>query len=169
MELVSARFHHTTQNGVQYKTWESFVPGIFHLISSHHGSLRVTETADRVSSDKRGLHAQLLQSCQTLHDSIDCSPPGSSIHGIFQVGILEWVAISFSKDLPDPGMESGSPAPPALADRFFTTKPPGKPEGALVQTNSYKQRVEQWFPKTRRKGGHCSKGERLVMEGEFLR
>ena len=37
------------------------------------------------------------QSCQTLCDSMDCSPPGSSVHGIFQVRILEWVAISFSR------------------------------------------------------------------------
>ena len=40
--------------------------------------------------------AKLLQSCPTLHDSMDCSPPGSSIHGIFQARVLEWVAIAFS-------------------------------------------------------------------------
>ena len=38
----------------------------------------------------------LLQSCPTLCDSIDDSPPGSSIPGIFQARTLEWVAISFS-------------------------------------------------------------------------
>ena len=37
-----------------------------------------------------------LQSCLTLCDSRDCSPPGSSVHGILQARILEWVAISFS-------------------------------------------------------------------------
>ena len=37
----------------------------------------------------------VAQSCLTLCDSIDCNPPGSSVHGIFQAGILEWVAISF--------------------------------------------------------------------------
>ena len=36
------------------------------------------------------------QSCPTLSDPIDCSPPGSSIHGIFQARVLEWVAIAFS-------------------------------------------------------------------------
>ena len=36
------------------------------------------------------------QSCPTLCDSMDCSPPGSSVHGILQARILEWVAISFS-------------------------------------------------------------------------
>ena len=37
------------------------------------------------------------QSCWTLCNSMDCSPPGSSVHGIFQARILEWVAISFSR------------------------------------------------------------------------
>ena len=49
---------------------------------------------------------------------------GSFVHGISQARILEWVAISFSGDLPDPGMESASPA---LAGGFFTTEPPEKP------------------------------------------
>ena len=40
--------------------------------------------------------AELLQSCPTLCDPIDSSPPGSSVHGTLQAGILEWVAISFS-------------------------------------------------------------------------
>ena len=38
--------------------------------------------------------AKLLQSCLTLCDPIDCSPPGSSVYEIFQARILEWVAIS---------------------------------------------------------------------------
>ena len=41
--------------------------------------------------------AKLLQSCLTLCDPVDCSPPGSSVHGILQARILEWVAISFSR------------------------------------------------------------------------
>ena len=49
------------------------------------------------------------------------SPPGSSVHEIFQARILEWVAISYSRVLPDPGIESPFPASPALAGRFFTT------------------------------------------------
>ena len=39
---------------------------------------------------------EVTQSCLTLSDSMDYSPPGSSIHGIFQVRVLEWVAIAFS-------------------------------------------------------------------------
>ena len=52
------------------------------------------------------------------------SLPGSSVHGAPQPTKLERVAISFTRDLPDPGTE---PASPALAGRFFPTEPPGKP------------------------------------------
>ena len=41
--------------------------------------------------------SEVAQSCQTLRDPMDCSLPGSSVHGIFQARVLEWVAISFSK------------------------------------------------------------------------
>ena len=51
-----------------------------------------------------------------------------SVHGILQARILEWVAISFSRDLPDPGIETVSLVSPALAGRFFITEPPGKPK-----------------------------------------
>ena len=42
------------------------------------------------------MRAKLFQSCPTLWVPMDCSPPGSSVHGISQTRILEWVAISFS-------------------------------------------------------------------------
>ena len=50
--------------------------------------------------------------------------PGSSVHRIVQARILEWVAISFSRDLPNAGIE---PVSRALAGGFFTTETPGKP------------------------------------------
>ena len=40
--------------------------------------------------------SEVTQSCPTLRDPMDCSPPGSSAHGIFQASVLEWVAIAFS-------------------------------------------------------------------------
>ena len=43
--------------------------------------------------------AKSLQSCLTLCDPTDSSPPGSSVHGIFQARVLEWVAIAFSDQL----------------------------------------------------------------------
>ena len=46
----------------------------------------------------------------SLCDSMDCSPPGSSLHRILQARILEWVAIPFSRNSPDPGIEPKSSA-----------------------------------------------------------
>ena len=51
---------------------------------------------------------EVAQSCPTLCDPMDCSLPGSSVHGIFQARVLEWVPFPFPGDLPDPGIEPGS-------------------------------------------------------------
>ena len=45
---------------------------------------------------------EVAQSCQTFCVPVDCSPPGSSVHGILQARILEWVAISFSRGSSQP-------------------------------------------------------------------
>ena len=45
------------------------------------------------------MHAKSLQSCPTLCDPMDSSPPGSSVHRILQARILEWVATSFSQNI----------------------------------------------------------------------
>ena len=60
---------------------------------------------------------------------MDCSPPGSSVHGIPRTWTrtLEWVAISFSRDLPNPRITPEPPLSPALTSGFFTTEPPGQP------------------------------------------
>ena len=55
---------------------------------------------------------------------MDYSPPGSSVHGILQARLLEWLPFPSPGDLPDPGIE---PVFPALAGGFFTTELPGKP------------------------------------------
>ena len=52
---------------------------------------------------------------------MDCSLPGSSVHGILQVRTLEWVAISSPGDPPHPGIEPTSLRSPALAGGFFTS------------------------------------------------
>ena len=46
--------------------------------------------------------AKSLQSCPTLSDSMDCSLPGSSVHGIFQARVLEWGATAFSRQMLTP-------------------------------------------------------------------
>ena len=61
-----------------------------------------------------------LQSCLTLCDPMDCSPPGSSVHGILQARILEWVAMPPPGGLPNPGIEPVSLTSPASAGGFFT-------------------------------------------------
>ena len=65
------------------------------------------------------------QSCLTLCNSMDCSQPGFSVHGILQARILEWVAISSSRESSQAGDQNKtvSPVSPALAGRFFTIKP----------------------------------------------
>jgi len=47
-------------------------------------------------------------------DPMDCSLPGSSVHGLLQARMLEWIAISFFRDLPNPGIKPRSPALQAL-------------------------------------------------------
>ena len=53
---------------------------------------------------------KVAQSCLTPCNPMDCSLPGSSVHGILQTRILEWVAIHFSRDLPDLGIKLRKPA-----------------------------------------------------------
>ena len=72
--------------------------------------------------------AQLLQSCRTVCNPMDCSPPdsasppGSSVHGILQARTREWVAMSSSRGTSQPRDQTQiSHISPALAGRFFTT------------------------------------------------
>ena len=67
------------------------------------------------------LLAEVLQSCLILRDSMDRSLSGSSVHGILQARILEWVAMPPPGDLPNPGIKPASLGSPALAGEFFST------------------------------------------------
>ena len=58
---------------------------------------------------------------------MDCSPPGSSVPGILQAGILEWVAMLSSGGPPDPGIKPASPESPALQMDSLPTEPSGSP------------------------------------------
>ena len=62
----------------------------------------------------------VAQSCPTLSDPMDCSPPSSSVHGVFQARVLESVAMS-SRGSSRPRIEPASPVFPVLAGGFFTT------------------------------------------------
>ena len=82
-------------------------------------------------------------SCPTLCNPVGSSPPGSSVQGISQARILELVTISFSEDLPHPGIE---PVSPALAGGVFTTEPPGKPSDMGSRFQIQGQAVMQGSP-----------------------
>ena len=64
------------------------------------------------------------KSCLTLYNPMDCSPPGSSAHRIFQARIMEWAVIFFCRDIPNPGTEPVSPVSTVLISGFFNTEPP---------------------------------------------
>ena len=64
----------------------------------------------------------VIRSCPTLCDPMDCSPPGSSFHGILQARILEWPFPS-PGELPNPEIE---PRSPALQADSLPSEPPGK-------------------------------------------
>ena len=66
----------------------------------------------------------VTQSCLTLCDPMECSPQNSSVHGVLQARILEWVAIPFSRHLPDSAIE---PRSPALQTNSLPSEPPGEP------------------------------------------
>ena len=87
--------------------------GCFHVLAIWIGCMNIVKWSE------------VAQLCPTLWDPVDCSLPGSSVHGILQARILEWVAISFSRDLPNPGIE---PRSPALQADALPSKPLGKPQ-----------------------------------------
>ena len=72
------------------------------VAAKHHGSIfcRILGRLFLPSASAVATAAKSLQSCLTLCDPIDGSPPGSSVHGIFQARVLEWGAIAFSSPLP---------------------------------------------------------------------
>ena len=78
--------------------------------------------------------SEVTHSCPTLRDPIDCSPPGSSVHGIFQARVLEWSAVSLDDcktaactDVPSDGITPKLPA--AMAGSTFTA---GTPTGRCL-------------------------------------
>ena len=68
-----------------------------------------------------------MKSCFRFFNLTTKFLPGSSVHRISQARILEWVAISFSRDLPDPGIQSASPVSPAWQADSLSADPLGIP------------------------------------------
>ena len=76
--------------------------------------------------------SEVAQSCLTLCDPMDYSLRHSSVHGIFQARVLEWVAISSPGNLPDPTIKPGSPT---LRAEALPSEPQGKPMKGLSEGN----------------------------------
>ena len=80
--------------------------------------------------------AKSLQSCPTLCDHIDGSPPGSSIHGIFQARVLEWGAIAFSPPFSATAATAKSlQSCPTLCNPIDSS-PPGSPVPGILQART---------------------------------
>ena len=90
----------------------------------HRGFFRQWNYSTRHCNDGC-MRAQLLQPCLSLCDPVDCSPPGSSVHGILQATILEWIAVLPPGDLPRDWTHISCSS--CIAGRFFTAEPLGKP------------------------------------------
>ena len=85
-------------------------------------------------------HVQLFAS------NMDCSLPGSSVHGILQARILEWVAMPSSEDLLDPAIKPVSPASPALQADFLPTEPLGSNVLIIILISSTSVFIALPFP-----------------------
>ena len=70
-----------------------------------------------------------VKSCPTLCDPMDCSPTGTSVHGILQARILDGLSFPSPGDLPDLGIE---PTSPALQADALPSEPPGKPDNTTL-------------------------------------
>ena len=80
--------------------------------------------------------AQLLLLCPTLWDAVDCSPPGSSAHGVLQARILEWVAMPSSRGSFWPRDQTHFSCISCIAAGFFTTEPPRRSIYSLYSVSS---------------------------------
>ena len=87
------------------------------LLYSRHQNVRLKT---ELKAETNTILSVLMFSHVWLCDPLDCSPSGSSVHGIFQAGILEWVAISFSKGSPQPRDQTQVSCVSCTAGRFFT-------------------------------------------------
>ena len=118
-----------------------FTPGESHgqrsLVAYSPGCCKELDTAEHMCTQRlniivcltleHNVCAQSLQSCQTLGDTMDCNPPGSSVHGILQAKILEWVVMPSSRGSSRPRDWTQVSFVFCIAGGFFTAEPLGKP------------------------------------------
>ena len=97
---------------------------VFHWLFNVSDALRIvpqfgTKASLILSYSTRARTCSITQSCPTLFDPMDCSPPGSSVHGISQAGILEWVAISSSRGSSRPRDQTCISCVSCIGRQFF--------------------------------------------------
>ena len=86
------------------------------------------------------VRAASLQSCATLCDPMNYNSPGSPVHGALQAGLLEWVAMPHSSNLPDPGIKCVPLVAPALQADSLPLSHQGSPLlrlGSLISSKPY--------------------------------
>ena len=110
-----------------FPKWKKGAAALFSTFANLNASLQRT-----VKFSYLLLTCSVPQSCPTLWDPMDCRPPGSSVHGILQASILEWVAISFSRGSSQPRDQNHVFA---LTGSFFTTESPGKLYFCVIACN----------------------------------
>ena len=94
--------------------------------------------------------AKSLQSCPALCNPMDCSPPGSSVHGILQANKkLEWVALPSSRGSARPGIEPVALMSPALAGGFFNTSATGEAQKFIIRKHKRRGTASNTGPETK--------------------
>ena len=109
---------------ISLEAWRKNPQAKFFGFSTEVGSFK-TKASFSVKKARRQ-EGMLDQSCPTLCDPMDYSPPGFSVHGIFQASIMEWVAISSCHGSSWPRDQSYICCVSCIAGWFFTTAPLGK-------------------------------------------
>ena len=92
-----------------------------HFFDCAGSQLRLTDLQLRRVGSSFLCVRSVTQLCPALCNPVDCSLPNSSVPGILQARILEWLPFPSPGDLPYPGIQPESLASPAMAGRFFTT------------------------------------------------
>ena len=97
-----------------------------------------------MKEDKIGDVCLATKLCPTLCHSMDCSPPGSSVHGISQARILEWVAISSFRGSSQPRNWTHMSGGSCLSRQILYPEPPGKPNIGDEATFFFSKKIFFW-------------------------
>ena len=124
-ERLHFHFHYERE---AYGSVSEFINGRIKLLNCRKGKMSVC--------------AKSLQLCSPLCNPTDCSPPGSSVHGILQARTLEWVAMPSSRGSSRPRDQTCNSCSSYTAGEFFTTETQGKPILKKREQQKYKNRGE---------------------------